>query len=929
MQPGDTPARRPELELTAREEGGRHYTVVRDPVTGRRFQLREIEGFLFYLLDGTRSLEDVHGEVLREFPGAPLPLSGVIRFAEHLAQRGLLLGSQAAPRAIPFHRRLLRIKLPPVRVDPLLDALDPLVRVAYRPASLALGAVLILFAGYWAFFSSDELRRFSPGLHSPRGWLLLGAAILVLNLVHELGHGVTCRYYRARCEGIGFFVLYGLPAFYCDVSGAWELSSRRARICIGAAGLWWQLLFGSVVFIAWKALEPGSVPARFCHAILGMCGLTALLNLVPLLKLDGYYILSDWLRIPNLREKSLRYLGRRVAAFFVDVQVPRATPEQRRIYFWFGLLSWVATALLLGVLLTRLARFLIGQLGGPGALLMGALLMAVLFSWIRVVLAGTAASAPARSSPRNGPLPPASTGGTGGAAGVGDAGTGSPPPRTEPCPPSGNGAPADPTRDPAPPWWRRLRWGTLLVALMLAAAAWWFWTATWMLYVASPCTLEAARRTPVRPLVEGVLQEVYFREGDRVRPGDTFAVIEALDAEKRRQQLAEQAGTVLAQAEAIKGEIPVVEAENDRDAARADQELTRARTELEDRSDLYPIRRAEAERRVQEAWSALAAATRVAERAAEDERAVEAGRLTPAMQAVAERIARVRAQRTLAEREVRRAAFLVAEGALERQKLDAASAQQETLQREETALESELRALRKTLSEQAEDSRAEATRLQAAYEAALEAQRLVERETRPERLEAARTEVRASETALESTRRMRAAARVKQAQAAARQREVRPLAVEMSRLDERIAQTRVRVPVAGVVSTPRLEERIGKRFVRGETIGWIDHLETLSARIHVAEKEIAGIERGTPVQVRIGAFPDRTFEGTVEEISPRAGPGGSRGAYEVRFSIRNPTGELRPGTTGYAKILLGERPIRQVALRRLYRYIRTEVWTWF
>jgi multidrug efflux pump subunit AcrA (membrane-fusion protein) len=153
--------------------------------------------------------------------------------------------------------------------------------------------------------------------------------------------------------------------------------------------------------------------------------------------------------------------------------------------------------------------------------------------------------------------------------------------------------------------------------------------------------------------------------------------------------------------------------------------------------------------------------------------------------------------------------------------------------------------------------------------------------------------------------------------------------VEQERLEKKIKQARLAAPADGVVSTVRLEEKLGKKYSKGETLAWIDSVETLTARISVDEKEIGEVRKGLPVQLRVGAFPDRLFQGKVMEVSPRTSAGNGRGAYEVRLQIRNPHDDLRPGITGYAKIIGGKRPLREVAFRRLHRYLRTEVWTWF
>jgi multidrug efflux pump subunit AcrA (membrane-fusion protein) len=99
------------------------------------------------------------------------------------------------------------------------------------------------------------------------------------------------------------------------------------------------------------------------------------------------------------------------------------------------------------------------------------------------------------------------------------------------------------------------------------------------------------------------------------------------------------------------------------------------------------------------------------------------------------------------------------------------------------------------------------------------------------------------------------------------------------------------------------------------------------------ERELGDIHVGQRVALRVAADPRRLYRGRVSEIAPRAQPGGSAefptNIVEVRLRVENPTGELRPGMSGWAKIDCGRRPLGAILLRRVTRYLRTEVWSWF
>src|SRR3954454_15639925 len=119
--------------------------------------------------------------------------------------------------------------------------------------------------------------------------------------------------------------------------------------------------------------------------------------------------------------------------------------------------------------------------------------------------------------------------------------------------------------------------------------------------------------------------------------------------------------------------------------------------------------------------------------------------------------------------------------------------------------------------------------------------------------------------------------------------EARPISTEIERVQKKIRQARIVAPVSGVVSTPRLEEKKGRKLDKGETLAWIDRVETLKARVFVDEKEIGEVRKGARVQLLVGAFPDPTFGGKVLEVATRAAAGGAPGArstYEIRLRIQ-------------------------------------------
>src|SRR5436190_12384808 len=103
---------------------------------------------------------------------------------------------------------------------------------------------------------------------------------------------------------MGFMLIYFSPAFYCDVSDAWMFPNSRHRMAVTLAGGYSQLMLWGVCAILWRITEPDTLINHVMVVVVLFSGLQTLFNFNPLIKLDGYYMLSDYLEVPNLRSRA-------------------------------------------------------------------------------------------------------------------------------------------------------------------------------------------------------------------------------------------------------------------------------------------------------------------------------------------------------------------------------------------------------------------------------------------------------------------------------------------------------------------------------------------------------------------------------------------------------------------------------------------------
>ena len=147
---------------------------------------------------------------------------------------------------------------------------------------------------------------------------------------------------------------------------------------------------------------------------------------------------------------------------------------------------------------------------------------------------------------------------------------------------------------------------------------------------------------------------------------------------------------------------------------------------------------------------------------------------------------------------------------------------------------------------------------------------------------------------------------------------------------ERIPQ--IVSPIDGVITTPKLKDKIGQAVKKGDLVAKVHEMKTLTVEIAVPENEIAEIVVGQKVVLKVRAFPGLSFESQVVAIAPIATePTDSRAERTVRVTTRldNSAQLLKPEMTGHAKIFCGERRLFDLTTRRLVRFFKVEFWSWW
>lgn len=205
--------------------------------------------------------------------------------------------SKSGPPAVP---NPFWIKIPFGNPDKWIHSLLPAFSWLFSTWATALGLMMICAAAFTIATNWEQFLTASNVVFSPNNWLWMIVAWMGLKVVHELAHAFACRRYGGEVREMGIVFVLFAPLAYVDVTSSWRLPSKWSRIHVAIAGIYVELLVAAVAALLWPHMESKFV-SHMLYNFIWMASLsTILFNANPLMRFDGYFILSDLLEIPNL-----------------------------------------------------------------------------------------------------------------------------------------------------------------------------------------------------------------------------------------------------------------------------------------------------------------------------------------------------------------------------------------------------------------------------------------------------------------------------------------------------------------------------------------------------------------------------------------------------------------------------------------------------
>ena len=350
------PCLRNDLRFTLQKHGQEVCYCVEDPLNSKFYRIGIPEYAFLSLLDGTTTIQDavrhtaqyLGAEAFNEREAAAMckwAIDNQLAYTGASSQVDRLFDvarKNAVQQRLQWINPLL-IRVPVLKPDKLVTGLTRRLGWMVSGFAFAVWLTIGIFALFqllinWSEFTSASVGALSPG---NRWWLL--ATWIALKVVHETAHGVTCKRYGGKVREAGFLFIVFAPIPYVDVTSSWQFPSKWQRIFTAAAGMYAELFCAACAAIIWCHYDHVFVRQIAYNVMLAATFMTLLFNANPLMRFDGYYILSDLLEIPNLYPLGQQFTRHLAGRFFLGTKskLPKWPASKSAIIKVYGLLAFL------------------------------------------------------------------------------------------------------------------------------------------------------------------------------------------------------------------------------------------------------------------------------------------------------------------------------------------------------------------------------------------------------------------------------------------------------------------------------------------------------------------------------------------------------------------------------------------------------------
>jgi len=364
---------RPNLRIHRQMVRCETWYVLHDPFTNQYWRIRPQAYAFIARLGGERTVGQAWDEILRLDPEEAPGQGEVIELLGQLYQANMVRYESAQDGETLFERKrkrdrqkvrqglvnILFLRIPLFDPDPLLKALLPLSRVLFSTFGGLVWLFVLGLAAREAVGRFDVLRDQAEGVLAPSNLVWLYVSGFLIKIVHEFGHGMAVRRQGGEVHAMGVMFMMLAPLPYTDASASWSFRERWRRILVSCSGVLFELFIASLSLLAWSQLGEGPLRA-VCYNMFFVASVTTVLfNINPLMRFDGYYVLSDLLDMPNLQQTAtnqIKHLFERHVLRLPSSRPVADSPFQATWLTAFGLASNVYRILLFGGILVAISK---------------------------------------------------------------------------------------------------------------------------------------------------------------------------------------------------------------------------------------------------------------------------------------------------------------------------------------------------------------------------------------------------------------------------------------------------------------------------------------------------------------------------------------------------------------------------------------------
>jgi putative peptide zinc metalloprotease protein len=371
---GLKPRLRGHAQIHRHQYRGRIWYILQD-LSSERFHRFSPSAYLIIgLMDGNRTVQEIWDAALARLGDEAVSQDEVIQLLGQLHSADVLQCDVPPDTAELFRRRrrqertqlqrrllsLFAWQIPMFDPERFLARWLPYVRPLYTWAGLAvwlavIGTALVLGWAHWSALSHNVLDR----VLLPENLFMIWVLFPIVKLAHEFGHAFAVKAFGGEVHEMGIMILVLTPVPYVDASAAWSFRSKWQRVLVGGAGMVVEAFIAALALFLWLNLEPGILRA-LCYNTILIAGIsTVLFNANPLLRFDGYYMLMDYLEMPNLRQRATQYLVYLAERYLFgkrDVDAPLASAGERAWFVGYSVTSFLYRILVILAILLFLGE---------------------------------------------------------------------------------------------------------------------------------------------------------------------------------------------------------------------------------------------------------------------------------------------------------------------------------------------------------------------------------------------------------------------------------------------------------------------------------------------------------------------------------------------------------------------------------------------